>query len=76
MIFVSRLKVDDVETRDCEFVSKKKCQRPKETIYAKNLKSTHACEKPVEQIIKTSTRGQEFWMSYVKYVSFHQTVIK
>ena len=75
MIFVSRLKVDDVETRDCEFISKKMSEAQRNDL-CKELESTHACEKPVEQIIKTSTRGQEFWMSYVKYVSFHQTVIK
>ena len=36
----------------------------KEKIYAKNLKSTHACGKLVEQIIKT-----ELWMSFVKNLS-------
>ena len=51
----------------------KKCQRPKEKICAKNLKSTLVCGKLVDQSIKTSHGGQELWMSYVKNLTFHQT---
>ena len=40
----------------------KKCQRPKEKICAKNLKSTHVCGKLVDQSIKTSHGGQELWI--------------
>ena len=54
----------------------KKCQRPKEKICAKNLKSTHVCGKLVDQSIKTSHEGQELWMSYVKNLTFHQAVSK
>ena len=54
----------------------KKCQRLKEKICAKNLKSTHVCGKLVDQSIKTSHAGQELWMSYVKKLTFHQTVFK
>ena len=54
----------------------KKCQRPKEKICAKNLKSTHVCGKLVDQSIKTSHGGQELWISYVKTLTFHQTVLK
>ena len=54
----------------------KKCHRPKEKICAKNLKSTHVCEKLVDQSIKTSQEGQELWMSYVKNLTFHQAVSK
>ena len=54
----------------------KKCQRPKEKICAKNLKSTHVCWKLVDQSIKTSHGGQELWVSYVKKVTFHQTALK
>ena len=54
----------------------KKCQRPKKTICAKNLKSTHVCGKLVDQSIKTSHGGQELWMSYVKNLTFHLTVLK
>ena len=54
----------------------KKCQRPKEKICAKNLKSTRVCGKLVDQSIKTSHEGQELWMSYVKNLTFHQAVSK
>ena len=54
----------------------KKCQRPKEKICAKNLKSTHVCGKLVDQSIKTSHGGQELWVSYVKKLTFHQTALK
>ena len=54
----------------------KKCQRPKEKICAKNLKSTHVCGKLVDQSMKTSHEGQELWMSYVKNLTFHQAVSK
>ena len=40
----------------------KKCQRPKEKICGKNLKSTHVCGKLVDQSIKTSHGGQELWI--------------
>ena len=39
-----------------------KCQRPKEKICAKNLKSTHVFWKLVDQSIKTSHGGQELWI--------------
>ena len=54
----------------------KKCQRPKEKICAKNLKSTHVCGKLVDQSIKTSHGGQELWMSYVKNLTFHLNCLK
>ena len=54
----------------------KKCQRPKEKICAKNLKSTHVCGKLVDQSIKTDHGGQELRMSYVKNLTYHLTVLK
>ena len=54
----------------------KKCQRPKEKIFAKNLKSNRVCGKLVDQSTKTSHEDQELWMSYVKNLTFHQAVLK
>ena len=52
--------VEHVGTQDIEIKSKKMSEAKKK-IYAKNLKSTDACGKLVEQVIKA-----ELWMSFVK----------
>ena len=65
------VEAENVETQDCE-----KCQRPKKKICAKNLKSTHVCGKLVDQSIKTGHGGHELWMSYVKNLTYHLTVLK
>ena len=54
------VEVEHVGTRDTEIKSEKMSEAKKK-IYAKNLKSTDACGKLVEKIIKT-----ELWMSFVK----------
>lgn len=54
------VEVEHVGTQDIEIKSKKMSEAKKK-IYAKNLKSTDACGKLVEQVIKA-----ELWMSFVK----------
>ena len=69
------VEVENVETQDCEFISEKMSEAQRKDL-CKELESTHVYGKLVDPNIKTSHGGQEIWMSYVKKLTFHQTVFK
>ena len=68
------VQVENVETQDCEFISEKMSEAQRKDL-CKELEK-HVCGKLVDHSIKTSHKGQELWMSYVKNLTFHQAVSK